>query len=180
MGWLFGNFPISLIHLFEEIFKEILEQGYTCRKFDVDVAVILENRRPQLWPIKKSHHLRIRLCDTHHSEKLGSTPECNSNAVVVLFRHFPAREAGRILFCVLTGLIFILYTVTLIKDHIPPATKKQMRDLILKIFVWQIPDRDAEQAEAHSHLPQRRNHLRPFRLRPQPPSMFPRAKSGYV
>ncbi|KAJ7797269.1 hypothetical protein B0H14DRAFT_2912188, partial [Mycena olivaceomarginata] len=46
----------------------------------------------------------------------GSTPECNHNAVVVLFRPFAALDAGRILFLVLTALVVIIYGGIIYKD----------------------------------------------------------------
>jgi hypothetical protein len=46
----------------------------------------------------------------------GSTPECNHNAVVVLFRPFAALDVGRILFLVLTALVVIIYGGIIYKD----------------------------------------------------------------
>ncbi|KAJ7633786.1 hypothetical protein DFH06DRAFT_1221673 [Mycena polygramma] len=46
----------------------------------------------------------------------GSSPECNHNAVVVIFRPFPALEVGRILFLILTALVFVLYGFIIYKD----------------------------------------------------------------
>ncbi|KAF7343072.1 hypothetical protein MVEN_01737600 [Mycena venus] len=77
----------------------------------------------------------------------GSTPECNPNALVVLFRPFSALNAGRILFCVLAGLVCIAYTALLVNDHIVPRTKKMAR--ILKQLIVQhipVPDMSGEAA----------------------------------
>ncbi|KAJ6549847.1 hypothetical protein B0H19DRAFT_951909, partial [Mycena capillaripes] len=46
----------------------------------------------------------------------GPTPECNHNAVVVLFRPFAALDVGRILFLVLTALVVIIYGGIIYKD----------------------------------------------------------------
>ncbi|KAJ7759549.1 hypothetical protein B0H16DRAFT_593764 [Mycena metata] len=46
----------------------------------------------------------------------GLTPECNHNAVVVLFRPFAVLDAGRILFLVLTALVLIIYGGIIYKD----------------------------------------------------------------
>jgi hypothetical protein len=43
------------------------------------------------------------------AETFGTTPECNRNAVVVLFRPFPALNAGRIIGCIVVALVFIVY-----------------------------------------------------------------------
>jgi hypothetical protein len=46
----------------------------------------------------------------------GSTPKCNHNAVVVLFRPFAALDVGRILFLVLTALVVSIYGGIIYKD----------------------------------------------------------------
>jgi hypothetical protein len=48
--------------------------------------------------------------------KFGSSPDCNHNAVVVLFRPFAALDVGRILFLVLTALVVIIYGGIIYKD----------------------------------------------------------------
>jgi hypothetical protein len=71
----------------------------------------------------------------------GSTPECNPNALVVLFRPFFALNAGRILFCVLAGLLCIAYTALLVNDHIALPAKKMPR-LLKQLIVQHIPAPD--------------------------------------
>jgi ascorbate-specific PTS system EIIC-type component UlaA len=71
----------------------------------------------------------------------GSTPECNPNALVVLFRPFSALNAGRILFCVLVGLVCIAYTALLVNDHIVLRAKKMAR-ILKQLIVQQIPAPD--------------------------------------
>ncbi|KAJ7436116.1 hypothetical protein FB451DRAFT_1108965 [Mycena latifolia] len=69
----------------------------------------------------------------------GSNPECNPNAVVVLFRPFSVLQTGRILFCVLTGLVFVIYTGILVNDHIvrPAIQKAQHRK---RSVIQPVPD----------------------------------------
>lgn len=77
----------------------------------------------------------------------GSTPECNPNALTILFRPFSALNVGRILFCVLAGLVCIAYTALLVNDHIALLAKKMTQ--ILKQFIIQhipAPDMPIEAA----------------------------------
>jgi hypothetical protein len=71
----------------------------------------------------------------------GSTPECNPNALAVLFRPFSALNAGRILFCVLAGLVCITYTALLVNDHIAPPAKKMIR-ILKQLIIQHIPAPD--------------------------------------
>ncbi|KAJ7907601.1 hypothetical protein B0H13DRAFT_2332196 [Mycena leptocephala] len=72
------------------------------------------------------------------AETFGSNPECNLNAVVVLFRPFSAIKRGQILFLVLTGLVFILYTTLNIRDISRPT--KRLIHRTLKVVVRSKPD----------------------------------------
>jgi len=51
----------------------------------------------------------------------GSNPECNGNAVVVLFWHFPALTSGRIVYGIGITFAIVAYTLVTIKDYYPPA-----------------------------------------------------------
>ena len=68
------------------------------------------------------YRLRVRI---HHKAKtFGSNPECNENAVVVLFRPFSALYAGRIVCWIVTVIVVAVYTVITVKDYLPPPPKK--------------------------------------------------------
>ncbi|KAJ6614342.1 hypothetical protein B0H10DRAFT_2191521 [Mycena sp. CBHHK59/15] len=56
------------------------------------------------------------------AESFGSSPECNQNTVVVLFRPFSALKSGRILGWVMTVIVAAGYTALLVKDHITPLS----------------------------------------------------------
>jgi hypothetical protein len=45
------------------------------------------------------------------AETFGATPACNRNAVVVLFRPFPALNAGRIIGCIVVAIVFMAYVL---------------------------------------------------------------------
>jgi hypothetical protein len=57
------------------------------------------------------------------AEKFGSHPECNRNAIVVLFRPFSALKSGRILGWVVMTCTIAIYTFISIKD----ATSRQIK-----------------------------------------------------
>ena len=54
----------------------------------------------------------------------GTTPECNKNASVVVFRPFSALHAGRIAGWVLTVIVVVVYTMITLKDHLPSPLKR--------------------------------------------------------
>jgi hypothetical protein len=54
----------------------------------------------------------------------GTNPACNENAVVVLFRPFSALYAGRIVCWVLTVIVMVVYTLLILKDHLPSPLKR--------------------------------------------------------
>jgi len=58
------------------------------------------------------------------AKTFGSSPECNGNAVAVLFRPFSALRAGRIAGWVLTVLIVGIYVGITVKDYLPPPPKR--------------------------------------------------------
>jgi len=58
------------------------------------------------------------------AKTFGSNPECNENAVVVLFRPFSALYAGRIVCWIVTVIVVAVYTVITVKDYLPPPPKK--------------------------------------------------------
>ncbi|KAJ7233728.1 hypothetical protein B0H12DRAFT_1239251 [Mycena haematopus] len=62
---------------------------------------------------------------TEHS--FGRTPQCNANAVVVLFRSFAALPAGRIVCLMITASICTVYTGIIVKDHLPAASKRMLQ-----------------------------------------------------
>lgn len=53
----------------------------------------------------------------------GNSPGCNSNAVVVLFRPFPALNAGRIVGWIVTIIVVVIYTIMTCIDYLPPPPK---------------------------------------------------------
>ncbi|KAJ6505204.1 hypothetical protein C8R45DRAFT_972006 [Mycena sanguinolenta] len=63
----------------------------------------------------------------------GHTEKCNPNALVVIFRPFPALPAGRLVCLVVTAVIFTLYTGILIKDNLPPAPKRILQWIQQKV-----------------------------------------------
>ncbi|KAJ7118140.1 hypothetical protein C8R44DRAFT_982867 [Mycena epipterygia] len=77
------------------------------------------------------------------AKSFGSYPQCNSNAVVVLFRPFSALKSGRTVCWVMTVLVVTVYTGILVKDHIPPAPKL-VHQWIQKRVTKQIPATDQE------------------------------------
>ncbi|KAJ6610287.1 hypothetical protein B0H10DRAFT_2061047 [Mycena sp. CBHHK59/15] len=81
--------------------------------------------------------------------KFGSTPECNRNAVVVLFRPFVALDVGRILFLSLTALVVIIYGGILYKDW--KDSIKRLGRRVSKSFVKKKkPD---EELDNHAEAP---------------------------
>jgi hypothetical protein len=49
---------------------------------------------------------------------------CNHRAILVLFRPFPAIPAGRIVGCIGTAIVFLLYSWMTIRDYLPAALKR--------------------------------------------------------
>lgn len=58
------------------------------------------------------------------AKTFGSSPECNGNAVAVVFRPFSALRAGRIAGWVLTVTIVAIYVGITVKDYLPPPPKR--------------------------------------------------------
>jgi hypothetical protein len=75
----------------------------------------------------------------------GITPECNLNAVVVLFRPFSALHAGRIVCWVLTVIVVVVYTLITLKDHLPSPLKRAYQR-VRNTRVWRpvIRERDPD------------------------------------
>jgi hypothetical protein len=65
----------------------------------------------------------------------GSSPECNGNAVVVLFRPFSALHAGRIVGWIMTVIFVVFYTTITFMDYLPPPPK-QVQEWIRKKRLW--------------------------------------------
>ncbi|KAJ7759520.1 hypothetical protein B0H16DRAFT_1884890 [Mycena metata] len=76
----------------------------------------------------------------------GLTPECNHNAVVVLFRPFAVLDAGRILFLVLTALVLIIYGGIIYKDW-----KASIKRLGLRVAEHFKKKRPGEEIEINIH-----------------------------
>jgi hypothetical protein len=72
------------------------------------------------------------------AKNFGSSPQCNPDAVVVLFRPFSALKSGRIVGWVITVLVVAVYTGVLVKDHMPP-TPKLVHQWIQKRVTKQVP-----------------------------------------
>lgn len=72
----------------------------------------------------------------------GLTPECNHNAVVVLFRPFAVLDAGRILFLVLTALVLIIYGGIIYKDW--KASIKRLGVRVAERLRKKRPDEETE------------------------------------
>lgn len=64
--------------------------------------------------------------------KFGNHPECNRNAVLVLFRPFKVFNAGRILGFISIGLVVLMYTVMTILDYIPQDKKDRARKMLVQ------------------------------------------------
>jgi hypothetical protein len=58
------------------------------------------------------------------AKSFGNRPECNQNAVVVLFRPFPALTSGRIVGWIIIIFISVAYTFITIKDLTASHRKK--------------------------------------------------------
>ena len=65
----------------------------------------------------------------------GSTPECNKNAVAVIFRPFRALPAGRIACCIVIGIIAPVYTFITAKDYVPAYLKEKLQRKVQKIII---------------------------------------------
>ncbi|PVF96966.1 hypothetical protein CPB86DRAFT_786453 [Serendipita vermifera] len=65
-------------------------------------------------------------------KSFGSRPECNPNAVVVLFRPFPALTSGRIVGWILVTSLFLVYTFITVKDVV--LRQKRPLSIVLKVF----------------------------------------------
>ncbi|KAJ7636655.1 hypothetical protein FB45DRAFT_907027 [Roridomyces roridus] len=77
------------------------------------------------------------------AKTFGRFPECNSKAVVVLFRPFSALTSGRIVCWVMTVFVVLVYTGILVKDHMPP-TPKLVHQWIQKRVTKQVPATNSE------------------------------------
>ncbi|KAF7360392.1 hypothetical protein MVEN_00769000 [Mycena venus] len=73
------------------------------------------------------------------AKTFGNNPDCNPNAVVVLFRPFSALKSGRIVCWVFIVLVVLLYTAILIWDYFPPVPQP-VRDWIKKRVTKRAPD----------------------------------------
>jgi hypothetical protein len=98
----------------------------SCHRFKDRATVI------KLWSIVQSYiffaFTFVLLVKAKH---FGSSPECNRNAVVVLFRPFSALHGGRILGWIVTAGIAILYTAVTCIEYVLPPCKRVWR-LVLK------------------------------------------------
>lgn len=99
----------------------------SCHRFDHDVKFL------KMWSIAQSYvvfsfvfTLIVRASD------YGSSPECNPNAVVVLFRPFSALHGGRIVGWIITVTVVSIYSCITGLDYFPPKPKKKVQDWITK------------------------------------------------
>ena len=53
------------------------------------------------------------------AKAFGSNPECNANAVVVLYHEFNALHQGRIVAWIFVILVIVIYTFLTISDYLP-------------------------------------------------------------
>ncbi|KAF8800986.1 hypothetical protein BYT27DRAFT_7148103 [Phlegmacium glaucopus] len=58
------------------------------------------------------------------ADSFGSFPECNQNAVVVIFRPFSALKSGRIFGWIVVSLVFVCYTVMTVRDYTAKVLKR--------------------------------------------------------
>jgi hypothetical protein len=65
----------------------------------------------------------------------GSIPECNGRAVVVLFRPFPALNAGRIVGWIVIIIFVVIYTIVTFMDYLPPPPI-HVQEWIRKKRIW--------------------------------------------
>ncbi|KAF7309309.1 hypothetical protein MIND_00301200 [Mycena indigotica] len=75
-----------------------------------------------------------------------TTVQCNPQARAVLFRPFSALGAGRVLGAVATGVVVVVYTGVLVRDHLPPApdaVRRWMRRTVLR----RVPNVERKAAE---------------------------------
>jgi hypothetical protein len=76
------------------------------------------------------------------AKTVGSNPECNGNAVVVLFRPFSALHAGRTVGWIVTTSVIAFYTGMMVMEYLPPPPMR-VRKWILEQRVktiWAKPD----------------------------------------
>ncbi|KIJ45961.1 hypothetical protein M422DRAFT_46535 [Sphaerobolus stellatus SS14] len=59
----------------------------------------------------------------------GSYPECNQNAVAVIFGPFKVFKAGRIVGGIVMGIVILLYSAVTILDYIPQKQKDQVKEI---------------------------------------------------
>jgi hypothetical protein len=110
------------------------------------------------------------------AKSFGIHPECNSHAVVVLFRPFSALHAGRIVCWVLTVIVVVVYTLITMKDHLPShlslAYQRVRKMAVLKPVVKEkVPDPEPVVIERIDFAPelQYTTHTLPTSSSRQPP-----------
>jgi hypothetical protein len=59
------------------------------------------------------------------AETFGNAPECNGNAVLVIFQPFRVIPAGRLVGSIATGIVILLYTWITVRDHLPESIKEK-------------------------------------------------------
>jgi hypothetical protein len=66
------------------------------------------------------------------ARNFGNSPECNGNAIVVIFRPFPLLRAGQIVGWIGSCIAIIFYTWVTVKDLTPKPLKKKFKATQMK------------------------------------------------
>ncbi|KLO17533.1 hypothetical protein SCHPADRAFT_994226 [Schizopora paradoxa] len=68
-------------------------------------------------------------------DSFGSSPECNSEALVVIFRPFSAIHGGRVVGWITVSIALLFYTFLTVSDYLPTAKKEweKLRDFAIRL-----------------------------------------------
>jgi hypothetical protein len=99
------NSTLIVSYLFSMSWVAVITSLSSCHRF-VDGTTVIK-----IWSIVQSYVIfAFALVILIKAQTFGNNPECNGNAVVVLFRPFSALHAGRIVGWVVTMAVIVLYT----------------------------------------------------------------------
>jgi len=102
----------------------------SCRRFGSKTRIL------NFWSILQSYTVfAFAFTILIQARTYGSSPQCNGNAVVVLFRPFNALNAGRIVGWIVIVFFVISYTIITCMDYLPPPPK-QVQEWIRKKRAW--------------------------------------------
>jgi hypothetical protein len=91
----------------------------SCNRLSGDTEML------QLFSVIQSYVIvAFALAVLGQATSFGRSPECNMDAVAVIFRPFSALKSGRIAGCIIVGLMVIGYTIMTARDYTARVLKK--------------------------------------------------------